>query len=848
MEGRVSIERIATARQRLAELSEVGGGSPDRESQVRQAVHLLSRILDELETVARDSQLEQEAENESRFNTLAETASDGIISIDDQSTIRYVNPTVGQMFGYEPSEMLDKNLTVLMPERLRQMHLTSFRRYLATGQRNLSWRAIELVGLHKSGREFPVEISFGEDVRRDKHFFTGIVRDVTDRKRSEEALRASEQRLQAIVDNTTALVFIKDLELRYVLVNREYERLFDIGRDQIRGRTDFDIHPRDVAETFRANDRQVIETGRPLQYEEVVPSRTGARHYVVVKFLLRDQANEPYAICGIATDITARIRSERQAALHAEIHTAFSGLTPSALQTTLQLSAEAVVRHLDAAFARVWTLNDEGNILELQASAGQYTRLDGEHARVPVGQLKIGLIAQERKPHLTNDVQNDERISHPEWAKREGMVAFAGYPLLVEERLVGVLAMFARRSLEPAILQALALVADTIAKGIERKWAENKLQESERNLRLFMETIPQMLWSAAPDGAIDYYNQRVLDYTGLSMDELRGPGWIKPIHPDERDAMTKAWTAAVAEGVPFEFEFRGRRGADGMYRWCVSSALPLRDPEGRILKWYGSVVDLHDRKQAQEALRTREAELAHITRIMTMGEITSSIAHEINQPLGAIVNYGSACLRLITTGSADLTDIATALSEIVNDANRASSIIAQIRALSKKAVPEMVALEVKDLVTEILPLVRYELNARRIELKTVLPDNLSPVMGDRIQLQQVLLNLVVNGMEAMHQIPEDRRHLSIEAESHVAEDTPFVLIRVTDSGIGLSAEDQPRLFEAFYTTKAEGMGMGLAISRSIVEAHGGRLWATPNTDAGATFQFMLPAHIRRAGG
>ena len=848
MKRRVSIERIATARQRLAELSELGSGPSGSESQVEHAVDLLSSILDELETVANESDPRQDADNENRFSTLAETASDGILSVDDQSTIRYVNPAAGQMFGYEPSEMLSKSLTVLMPERFREIHLTSFRRYLATGQKHIHWRAIELVGLHRSGREFPIEISFGEDVRRDKHFFTGIVRDITDRKRSEEALRVSEQRLQAIVDNTTALVFIKDLELRYVLVNREYERLFEIGRDQIRGKTDFDIHPHNVAEALRANDRQVIETDGPLQFEEVVASREGARHYVVVKFLLRDQVNEPYAICGIATDITERIRSGRQAALHAEIHVAFSGLTAGALQTTLQLSADAVVRHLDAAFARIWTLDDQGDMLELQASAGQYTRLDGEHARVPVGQLKIGLIAQERKPHLTNDVQNDERISYPEWAKREGMVAFAGYPLVVEGRLFGVLAMFARKSLEPAVLQTLALVADTIAKGIERKWAEKKLQESERNLRLFMETIPQMLWSATPDGAIDYYNQRVLDYAALSMDELRGAGWIKLIHPDEQDAMSKSWTAAVAEGVPFKFEFRGRRGADGMYRWCVSSALPLRDREGRILKWYGSVVDLHDWKQAQESLRTREAELAHTTRIMTMGEITSSIAHEINQPLGAIVNYGNACLRLITNRSAALTDIATALSEIVNDANRASSIIARIRALSKKDLPEMAILEIKDLVTEILPLVRYELNKRRIVLKTVLPDNLSPVVGDRIQLQQVLLNLVINGIEAMHQIPEDRRHLSIEAESHVSEEKSFVLITVTDSGIGLKAEDLPRLFETFYTTKPEGMGMGLAISRSIIEAHGGRLWAAPNADRGATFQFVLPAHTQRAGG
>jgi signal transduction histidine kinase len=180
------------------------------------------------------------------------------------------------------------------------------------------------------------------------------------------------------------------------------------------------------------------------------------------------------------------------------------------------------------------------------------------------------------------------------------------------------------------------------------------------------------------------------------------------------------------------------------------------------------------------------------------------------------------------------------LSAIVNDANRASAIIARIRALSKKAPPVMAALQVRELLADILPLVRHELTRRRIALKTVLPGDLSPIMGDRIQLQQVLLNLVMNSIEAMKKVPEDQRQLFIEAQSHVLEDKSFVLITVTDSGIGLKAEDLPKLFQTFYTTKAEGMGMGLAISRSIVEAHGGRLWATPNTDLGATFQFTLP--------
>ena len=321
-----------------------------------------------------------------------------------------------------------------------------------------------------------------------------LLAEIGERQRAEEALGASEQRLQDILDNTTAVVFVKDLDLRYILVNREYERRHHVRREQICGKTDFDIHAHDVAETVRANDRHVIEAGTPIQFEEAVPMTEGGRQYVVVKFLLRDRTTKPYAICGIATDITELKRAEelqarrtRQMALRADIHAAFCVGTETALQTMLQRGAEAIVRHLDAAFARIWTLNDRQKLLELQASAGLYTRLDGEHARVPVGKFKIGLIAEERKPHLTNDVLNDTRISHPDWAKKERMVSFAGYPLLVEGRLVGVVAMFARKYLAPDTLEALETVADTIAQGIERKRAEEKLARLNRTLRTLYE-------------------------------------------------------------------------------------------------------------------------------------------------------------------------------------------------------------------------------------------------------------------------------------------------------------------------------------------------------------------------
>ena len=319
---------------------------------------------------------------------------------------------------------------------------------------------------------------------------SGLLAEIGGRRRAEEALRASEQRLQDVLDHTTAVIFVKDLELRYILVNREYERRFRVKRDEIYGKSDFDIHPRDVAETLRANDREVIKTGTPIQFEEAVPMAEEERHYVVVKFLLRDRLTEPYAVCGIATDITASRQAEdlqasraRQAALRADIHAAFSSGPENALQTMLQLSVEAVVRDLHGAFARIWTLDERRNVLELQASAGFYTRPEDEQSRVPVCESEIGLIAQERKPYLTNDLLNDNRITRIEWAREQKLISFAGYPLVVEGRLVGVLALFARKFLGQDTLEALELVADILAQGIERKRAEEKLAFLNRTLQ-----------------------------------------------------------------------------------------------------------------------------------------------------------------------------------------------------------------------------------------------------------------------------------------------------------------------------------------------------------------------------
>ena len=369
-----------------------------------------------------------------------------------------------------------------------------------------------------------------------------------DRRQAEEALRDSERRLQDIIDNTSAIISVKDLELRYLLVNREYERRYQVQRDQVRGKTDFDIFPPEVAEAIRLNDSQVIEAGEPIEFEEVLPWDGREHFHVAAKFLLRGQEGMPYALCGISTDIS-------------------------------------------------------------------------------------------------------------------------------------------------------------------------------------------------------------------------------------------------------------------------------------------------ERKKAEEALRRAQAALSHITRVMTIGELTASIAHEVNQPLTGIVTNASACLRWLGGSAPNLHEARESLTRIVRDGKRAAEVITRIRALVRKAKFEMAPLDINDALQEVALLIQFELRRNRVKFDLNLDPSLPPVIADRVQFQQVVLNLLINAIAAMASLEDNDRVFRLISRW---QEPACVLIAVRDSGVGIGSQPIDELFEAFFTTKAGGMGMGLAISRSIVEAHGGRLWSESNSDRGATFQFTLP--------
>jgi PAS domain S-box-containing protein len=366
----------------------------------------------------------------------------------------------------------------------------------------------------------------------------------------------------------------------------------------------------------------------------------------------------------------------------------------------------------------------------------------------------------------------------------------------------------------------------------ERERAQEAVRRSEDRLRLVVDTLPAMVWSKLPEGSADFLNQRFREYTGFTLEEGLGWGWMNAFHPEDR--AEEEWRAAFAAGEPFEKEARLRR-ADGVHRWFLLRAAPLRDERGNVVKWYGTTTDIEDRRRAEEALQEAQDKLAHVTRTQAMGELAAAIAHEVNQPLTAIVTNANFSLRQLKGSTANLDELRTAITEIVNDGTRASAVISRIRGLLVKGSPRRMELDINKVIQEVITMLRNELTRNRVSLRTDFASNLPPVSGDPVQLQQVLINLVVNAIEAMRLYTDRTRELRIRS----AKNAHGILVQVQDSGPGIKPELADGIFEPFFTTKAEGIGMGLAISRSIIESHGGHLSLAP-VSQGALLQFTLP--------
>jgi len=417
----------------------------------------------------------------------------------------------------------------------------------------------------------------------------------------------------------------------------------------------------------------------------------------------------------------------------------------------------------------------------------------------------------------------------------------AGFPEQTE-----TLILSAVTSQAAAGLQRTRLLSEQkrVASELDRRVAERTRELAETNEKLqlqvgLLQHLPVSAWTLQPDGTPDFVNQVWLEFSGQSLEFVRShpEAWMTAIHPDDRDAASRAFREGVRNGQGFSFETRSLCARDGTYRWHLQQAVVLRDAESNVLRFVGTTTDIHEQKQAEEALTRARAQLAHVSRVTSLGVLTASITHEVNQPLSGILTNAGTCLRMLNSDPPNIEGARETARRSIRDANRASDVITRLRALFRKKEVAGDWVDIRDAAKEVIALSLSELNSYGVTLRDEFADDLPLVKGDRVQLQQVILNLIRNAAEAMTTVTGRPREMLVKTQ---LDEEGQVRLTVRDCGVGIDPEIVDHLFDPFYTTRDGGMGIGLSVSRSIIEAHHGRLVATNNDGPGATFSFSLP--------
>jgi PAS domain S-box-containing protein len=646
--------------------------------------------------------------------------------------------------------------------------------------------------------------------------FIGTATDVTERKRAEDALRESDTKIRRLVDSNIIGIFIWDFDGRVLEANDEFLRMVNYDREDLAsGRIRWaDLTPPDWRDRNNARIERQKSSGRFEPFEKEYTRKDGSR----VPVLIGGATFEEGGNQGVAFVLDLTERKCAEDALRER----------EAQLAEARRELQATIDRIPALVASLWP-NGERDFVNLAWQ--RFTGISQEEARgttqmIPVHPDHRGLGAShwQRCLETGEPFEQEEQLLRVDgqyrwhWVRRE-----------------------AARDENGKIIKWYGIGFDIE----DRKRAEQALRESEYKLRQIIDAVPAFLWTAADlDLEPTYMNQRLLDYFGRPFEDFQSGGWETFLHPDDLAETAKALSLAVQTGTTFQVVHRLRR-ADGEFRWHHARGEPLRDREGRIIQWYGLSVDVDDAKRAEDRLRRSEShlaqaqlELAHANRVATMGQLTASITHEVNQPITAAVTYALAARHYLRAEPPNLHEVDDALSLIVKEGNRAGEVVGRIRALIKKAPPRKDAVAINDAILEVIALTRTEAADNNVSVRTQLAEGLPHILGDRVQLQQVLLNLFINAIEAMRDVGEEERQLLISTRH----EPDGVSVEVRDSGPGFAAADVDRVFEAFYTTKSSGLGLGLSICRSIIEAHDGRLWASPNVPHGAIFGFIAPAH------
>ncbi|MEX3980899.1 PAS domain-containing protein [Paraburkholderia sp. EG287A] len=692
-------------------------------------------------------------------------------------------------------------------------------------------------------RASPITDAAGKVVK-----WCGINSDIEDRKQTEAALRAQEQRFELIVDSlpTRVVLFAPDGDVLHA--NRHTLEYADVTLDELRAwKTNGLTHPDDrdaVIARFHAS----ISTGDPYDAESRHRGADGGyRWFRVQGFPLRDSERRIALWYFLQTDIDDRKRAE--ALLAGENRLLEMIATGQALPTVLEALCRLVEEIASDCVCRVTFQDAHGTACRHLGSPGLPKRLlprpgarAASHDSGPLG-MAVSLKAQVIVPDVASDVRWTRA-----WRERSlahGLRSCWATPVLSRtNEVLGTFTLFRSDTGNPTPLQheLIAQLTHIASIAIERAHSIAARQQADERLRqsaALMTKVEQLSSSGSfcwcPQTGSITWSEQLYGIFGI---EPGVPITLDMIaarfHPGDRLILDEMIERAQA-GKDLEFEHRLLL-PDGSVRHIHIQAHPTRDSQGG-LDYIGAAQDMTERRDSEGALLALRAELAHLSRVNSQGALTASIAHEINQPLAGIVTNASTGLRMLSAQPPNVEGALETVRRTIRDGHRASEVMARLRALfSKKAV----ATEAVDLVEathEVIELLQCEIRNKRIVLHVKAANDLPPVAGDRIQLQQVVLSLLLNAVEAMSGVDERPRQMRVSIER---DDGGCVRLAVTDSGVGIDPQHAAKLFDPFFTTTREDMGIGLSVSRRIIESHGGRLWASSNADPGATFTFSIP--------
>jgi PAS domain S-box-containing protein len=783
-------------------------------------------------------------ESEAKFRRLLDSNIVGINIWDLDGRVLEANEMFLRIVGYEREDLILGRLrwTDFAPGQGREQDRQD---RLARLRRGESLPPFEWEFVRKDGSCLPVVT--GAVLFEGTSQGIGVALDLTASKRAEQALKKNEAYLAEAqrLTHTGSWAFDPSAG-KVVYWSDEMFRIY--RRDPRReGLPTYDellryVHPDDRDGFDKATVRGRNNAEMTLDFRIVTDNGT-VKHVHSTRLPAFDKTGAPVEIVGTLVDVTERRHAEQRRLVQYRVTRilADAATLAEAMPKILQAMCESFGWDLGA----VWRIDANAGVLHCaevwrtsSIEAAQFEAVTRKSTFRSGGGLP-GRVWETGAPAYIPEVGYDEAFRGAGIPAPPVLHAAIAFPVLLAGEVIGVVGFISRDIPRPdqELLGALSNIGSQIGQFTKRTAAVDELQ-----LRVSMlQNIPVAAWSVTPDGTPDIVTQAWFEYTGQTSEDVNShpEAWMATLHPEDRESASRGYWDGIRSGRGFTMEARFLRAGDGTYRWHLNRAVPVRDAEGNILRFVGTSTDVHDWRQAQEALRNTQTEFAHMTRVVTMGELTASIAHEVNQPLGAIVTSAAAGARWLATKPPQMDKARRALERIASDGKRAAEVIRRIRALMRRQAPRKEWLDINETIREVIELAQYQLRRSEILVETRLGHDLPLVRCDRVQLQQLLLNLIINAIEAMSGINERPRDLAIAS---ISDGPDAVSVEVRDSGTGLDPQHAPHLFEAFYTTKAEGLGIGLSISRSILEAHGGRMSVAANTPHGTVFSFSLPVN------